>query len=238
LKVLKGNFGKVYICDCFDGMKKLKDQSIELCLTDPPYNIGFKGKFSSKRRQYGEAGGDEDKKCYEDSMPNEEYSQFLRDLYHTTIRICQGLILTPGLANLWEWVKIKEPNYQLRGWFKPLDVCFRNFEPILMYGKINNIGKWGNTAMVIHLKTLEKVIHPCPKTYELWFKILQKINPSSVLDPLVGSGTTAQACEELGIKYVCFEKNETYIPDIQKRIKLGIKKYGLRSKPKRLMAVR
>ena len=27
--------------DCIEGMKELEDKSIDLCLTDPPWNIGF-----------------------------------------------------------------------------------------------------------------------------------------------------------------------------------------------------
>ena len=31
---------KIYCMDCLEGLKKLPDNSIDLILTDPPYNMG------------------------------------------------------------------------------------------------------------------------------------------------------------------------------------------------------
>ena len=31
---------KIYNMDCLEGMKQLKDNSVDLIITDPPYNIG------------------------------------------------------------------------------------------------------------------------------------------------------------------------------------------------------
>ena len=31
---------KIYCIDCLEGLKKLPDNSIDLIITDPPYNIG------------------------------------------------------------------------------------------------------------------------------------------------------------------------------------------------------
>lgn len=35
---------KIYCMDCLDGLKKIPDKSIDLILTDPPYNTGFEEK--------------------------------------------------------------------------------------------------------------------------------------------------------------------------------------------------
>lgn len=35
---------KIYCMDCIDGMKLLDDNSIDACVTDPPYGLGFMGK--------------------------------------------------------------------------------------------------------------------------------------------------------------------------------------------------
>ncbi|CAB3288476.1 putative Site-specific DNA-methyltransferase (cytosine-N(4)-specific) [Methanocaldococcus lauensis] len=33
---------KIYCMDCLEGMKKLKDKSVDVVVTSPPYNIGIK----------------------------------------------------------------------------------------------------------------------------------------------------------------------------------------------------
>lgn len=42
----------IYNCDCFTGMKKLNDKSIDLILTDPPYMI-------SRETNFSKGGGDQ-----------------------------------------------------------------------------------------------------------------------------------------------------------------------------------
>jgi DNA modification methylase len=41
----------------------------------------------------------------------------------------------------------------------------------------------------------------------------------------MGSGTTAEVCETLGIPWLGYEIMEEYAPDIQLRIQRGIKKH-------------
>ena len=36
---------KLYLGDCLEVMKEIPDESIDLVLTDPPYNISHKGKI-------------------------------------------------------------------------------------------------------------------------------------------------------------------------------------------------
>ena len=42
------NLGKLYCGDCIEVMKELEDESINLVLTDPPYNIGDKSKVTKE----------------------------------------------------------------------------------------------------------------------------------------------------------------------------------------------
>lgn len=41
---------KIYNMDCFDGMKQLFDNCIDLVITDPPFAIDFKAKRSNYNR--------------------------------------------------------------------------------------------------------------------------------------------------------------------------------------------
>jgi site-specific DNA-methyltransferase (adenine-specific) len=74
----------------------------------------------------------------------------------------------------------------------------------------------------------EGFLHPSPKSRYLWYYILNKLKPSSVIDPFLGSGTTAEVCTKLGIPFLGYEINEVYSQDIEKRLK------GCKREPKQV----
>ena len=51
---------KIYNMDCIDGMKQLEDKSVDLIVTDPPYNAN-KGKFEIKEKSYNRINEEWDK---------------------------------------------------------------------------------------------------------------------------------------------------------------------------------
>ena len=53
---------KIYNIDCLDGLSKLDDESIDLIITSPPYNLGNTHHTGTKKTQ-----------CYEDDMPEGLY---------------------------------------------------------------------------------------------------------------------------------------------------------------------
>ena len=53
---------KIYCMDCIEGMKKIKDNSVDLVFFDPPYN---------QKKDYG---------VYKDNLSNEEYEQFMKKI--------------------------------------------------------------------------------------------------------------------------------------------------------------
>lgn len=63
--------------------------------------------------------------------------------------------------------------------------------------------------------------HPTKKPVELMQYLLKihSINDNLVLDPFLGSGTTAVACEKLGRKWIGIEISEKYCEIAAKRIK-------------------
>lgn len=64
-------------------------------------------------------------------------------------------------------------------------------------------------------------LHPCEKPVDLLkFYIENSSNEGSiVLDPFMGSGSTAIACKELNRKYIGYEIDKEYYNIINKRIK-------------------
>lgn len=65
--------------------------------------------------------------------------------------------------------------------------------------------------------------HPAPFSIDLplWFITALTNKNDIVLDPFIGSGTTAEACVKLNRKYIGFELNETYIDMIYQRLNIN-----------------
>jgi site-specific DNA-methyltransferase (adenine-specific) len=73
----------------------------------------------------------------------------------------------------------------------------------------------------IHAEDPEREPHPTQKPLDLIARIINASSPEKgvVLDPFMGTGTTAIACIELNRSYIGFELNSEYCKNIEKRIK-------------------
>lgn len=61
---------KLYNDDCLEIMKEIPDESIDVIITSPPYNIG---KMHSNRLQFGTYDGND--------MKEEDYQQWQLDIF-------------------------------------------------------------------------------------------------------------------------------------------------------------
>jgi len=197
----------VKFMDCIEGMKELSDKSIDLCLTDPPYNMSFTSRFSSFHN----------KNCYfKDTFKN--IWELNKQWFSQVMRICNGLIFTCGTNNFFDWIRYQKPDYEPKYWYKSNDCNFRHFEPFLLYGKHRNISKLRDVIDKPKSPGYKEFIHCTVKQFDVWRYILERLQPTSVLDPFMGSGTTLEACIQLGIPCYGFELMEEYRVDMEKRI--------------------
>jgi len=230
-------FNTYIIGDCRDYLPLFQDGQFELAITDPPYNIQKKTGLSSKRCGKGKGTLNRKKKqpfemkdvkiTFNDDW-GQDFFKWVDSWFPELTRICQGIVLTPGCAELANWIIYRKPDYQIRIWHKPNAEGFNShWEPILFYGKIKNIQLIRD---VITLKipknqftNTDQYPHPAYKPWDFWFYLFNKLKPESVLDPFLGTGTTIQAAEQLGIKYNGFEIKSEYESIIKKRRDIGIK---------------
>jgi hypothetical protein len=206
MKIVKGNFGEVRFQDCIEGMKELKDKEFDLCLTDPPYGVNYTDERDETIN-------------YNDSF----IPSF--DWFDRILMICNGLVFTPGMPGLYDYIIHKKPTKLLRYAYYPGNGKRYHVDPILSYGTITNISHIRDIKEFPSQK-FEGFNNPSPKSYPFWFYYLKRLYPASVIDPFMGSGTTAEVCEELGINYLGFEIMEEYSVDIEKRIQRGIRKHS------------
>ena len=209
-------------------MPSLPDKSIDYCFTDLPFNV----KINSNRIGIdGKSTISNKKIMYKDDIIN--YENFCKLLLNELERICNGVFLYCGIENLPMWCQIKKPkgilflnvpNSNSRGKI----TAYMHIRPILYYGKIKKKLKTDYYNYLAYIgfsrkrATIKNLIHPCPIIPKFWFDIILEISPKSVIDPFIGSGTTAEVCIKLGIPYIGYEINSIYKHDMDLRISKGM----------------
>lgn len=190
--------------DCLEIMKQFSDKHFDLCLTDPPYGVGV------------------DYDSFDDTQENlkELVDKFMPEI----LRVSKVAIITCGVANIHLYPK---PRW-IMSWVStagcgsgPWGFCC--WQPLLCYGKdpflSNGLGRRPDIIMS-NEKSIE-CEHPCPKPLGLWEQVLLRgsVNEGDlVLDPFLGSGTTAIACQNLKRNWIGIEISPEYCEVARNRL--------------------
>lgn len=205
---------KVYNMDCVKGMKALANNSIDLVFADPDYN--------------GKKGIGPNNRTYVNGMPalsEEHYEEFCCKWFSQALRVALRIVVTPGIANLWNYPKAD----WIINWRKPSTIAYNRFggfnvwEPILIYGKMPKGKRLERDEYLYDSLNFSKGPergHPCPKNIRLIKRIVHdfSIEGNLVLDPFMGSGTTAVACLQQDRHFIGFETEPKYCEISNKRI--------------------
>jgi site-specific DNA-methyltransferase (adenine-specific) len=199
---------KVIQGDCLEVMKYIPDKSIDLVLTDPPYNAG---------REYDN-----------DSLTDKEYQSFTV----TYLAECKRVLTDNGNLVLIIGVKYQKPavmwlfnnmNYCWEFcWWKSNGMLngkatFSKFEKVVWFSK--GTGTYCRQkpeytdVWNIPIRTQENNNgHPTPKDIRGIYKIIKLLSNEAdlILDPFLGSGTTAVACKRLNRRFIGIEISEKY----------------------------
>ena len=202
----ESGLGKLYHGDCLEIMKEIENKSIDLVLTDPPYNVNRKydGKYNDNK---------------------DDYKFWCKEWFNLLFKFQSPMIFSIGLKNLNMWYEIKPPDW-IYCWFKNNNMgkgnTFSNisiWEPFLIYGKTKRIGTDGIYLPIIPQKDTGG--HDCPKPLKLFIRLINDLTNKMnlIFDPFIGSGTTAVACEHLNRRWIGIEISQTYCDIAAERIK-------------------
>lgn len=204
----KQMINEVVCGDCLEGMKLLPDKCVDLVLTDPPYGVGVE--YDS----------------FEDNQQN--LKQLIDAFMPVILRVGKVVAITCGVKNMYLYPK---PDWVLC-WYTPAGTgCsnwgFCTWQPILVYGKDPFLakGKGSRPDSFNHTEitgAYENCLHPCAKPIDIWRKILLRCSTQItdlVLDPFMGSWTTARACKDLGRNFIGFELSEKYCQIGEERLR-------------------
>jgi site-specific DNA-methyltransferase (adenine-specific) len=202
---------KVVCLDGIIGMQGIPDKSIDLVLTDPPYNAKNIGPH---KRVYSLGTM---------AMPPEVYADFCRRWFKEAQRITDTIVFTPGIGNICLY---PQPTWVIC-WHKPAACSFSRlggynaWEPIFVYGKpTKRIGQDYVLYNTFNFKKGEERNHPCPKQFDLWTWLVLNFSEEgdNVCDPFSGSGTTAVACKQQNRGSINYEINPEYCRIANKRL--------------------
>jgi len=211
--------------DCIDGMNKLDDESFDLVIADPPYGISRKLNVRGKRMgttavldfEFG------------------KWDKFNYDWFETAKVKTRGWIITfcakQDIGFYWDILEKNEfVAVDALVWQKPDPLPLNAKSRFLNAWEAMVVGKrkgayWGSNYQHNIIKYQapkgKNRIHPTQKPLDLIKTLVQLTTKKGdlVLDPFMGSGTTAVACKELNRKYIGFEKSKTYVDAARRRVK-------------------
>lgn len=224
--------------DCIDKLRSLPPESIRVIVTSPPYNIknssgnglknGYKGKWPNAALQGGYDG-------HNDCMNHDDYVAWQRECLTEMMRV-----LRPDGAIFYnhKW-RVQRGDWQDRedvvkgfpvrqviiwqrcgginfnpGYFLPTyEVIYLIVKPQFRlapgknaHGDVWTIRQEGNNK------------HPAPFPVDLAARCIESVGGGPVLDPFMGSGTTAIAAEGLGMEWIGIESSLEYVNMANERI--------------------
>ena len=222
----------IYNENCLDGIKMLPDNCIDLVVSDPPYLLNQRGNA-------GNSGGMLQKELNKKDKVFEFNSVNIEDYLHELYRVLKDgthCYLMCNHVNLTHFLKVIDESkfhfIKCLIWQKGnliMGTKYMNaFEYILFMSKgtNRNVNDCGipDILSVPNIKTKDidgGNIHDSEKPVRLMeILITQSSNKGDiVLDPFMGSGTTALACINKNRKFIGYEIDPKYHKLCEKRIK-------------------
>ena len=195
--------GKLYHGDCLEIMPHL--EPVDLVLTDPPYGIDYQSARRTDRAEWKP-------KIHGDH----EFPLWVFDLKPSNALFvwCRwdNLKEIPTPKSFIVWDKCCHSMGDLKHEFG------RQWEAIAFYPQEQHHFKRRPVDIIRHPKiSPEKLLHPNEKPVGVYFPLLRS-HDGIVLDPFLGSGTTAVACERLNRKWIGIEIEEKYCAIAKQRI--------------------
>ena len=234
---------KVICGDCLKVMKDIPDNSIDLVLTDPPYNISQKGKKISRK---GYHWGGKDIKLdfgkWDNFKTEDEFFKFTESWFKECVRVLKqkswiyiffdkqktgyfDLILAPKYEiksrTIFAWLKTNPcPSFRKVNWLSASEFVWVGSKGSCKLKNFLNQTEMFNYMLTSNKSIYGKTEHPTEKPENLIKKfILVSTNKGDlVLDLFSGMGTTALACKLEKRHFIGCENNSSYYQIILRRL--------------------
>lgn len=219
--------------DCYDDLKLVSNESVNLILIDPPYQISRNSNFNknSSNKKFNKISIDFGDWDHDEIDLDYLFKQFKRILKKG------GYLII--FYDIWKSTNLKLYS-EINGFKQPRVCQWVKSNPVPINSKVNYLSnaveyfftfvKGGKptfnseydkgiyTFPLCHGK--ERTIHPTQKPLGLIRELIEKHSSENdlVLDCFGGSGTTAIACKSLNRYYYLIEKDLEYFQIIKQRL--------------------
>jgi len=198
--------------DALEVMRGWPDGCVDAVITDPPFGIDFK---------YPE---------YDDDP--ERYEEFMLAVVPELTRLVGDgpVFVWQAMLNADKWHRWFPTGFRIfaacRGFtqYLPTPIQF-SWDPVIFWGNIASEPRVGQRDYHEQRKApfgahRPKIAHPCPRPLEQVAYVVELVTQPGdlVLDPFMGSGTTAIAATKLDRDYVGIELNPDYIEIAERRL--------------------
>lgn len=234
------------ICSSSENMKEIPDNSIHLMITSPPYNVSkeydrdlsFKEYLQFLERVFRETyrvlvnGG---RACINVANLGRKPYIPISD-YISKMMIDIGFNMRGEI--IWNKSASASPSTAWGSWKSASNPILRDVhEYILIFSKGDYKRKkenkkdtikkeqfieWTKSIWTIKAESAKRIGHPAPFPEEIPYRLIQlySFKGDIILDPFMGSGTTAISAIKSKRKYIGYEISRKYINIAKKRIKL------------------
>jgi len=243
---------KIVCGDVLETLRQMPDESIDLIVTSPPYNLknstgngmkdGRGGKWANAALQRGYTHHD-------DCMPHDEYARWQRDCLTEMMRVTKdtGAVfynhkwrVQDGLLQDRQDIVMGFPVRQIIIWKRKGGINFNagyflpTYEVVYLIAKKDfKLTKGANALGDVWEFTQEmNNEHPAPFPVALIERIINSTDAEIILDPFMGSGTTAIAAQNLGRHYIGIEISPEYCDTAKNRIKENKKQTRFSFRPR------
>ena len=216
--------------DCLVGMKRIPDKSVDLVVTDPPYLLGTTGggmyKQSDKRYV---------KELQEANIVDGFSTNILDEMCRVmkAINICIFCSQKQIIPLLEYFVNEKYCNYNILSWHKsnPIPACGNKYitdTEFVLFFREKGVKIYGTTETKktywitpLNISDKHKYGHPTCKPENIVDCLIQNHSKEGdlVLDPFMGSATTAVCAIRKNRHFIGFELNKEYYDKACERIR-------------------
>lgn len=199
---------KIIQGDCLEIMKQIPDKSVDLVVTDPPYGMDFQS--NHRKTKHEKIVGD-------NIFPLWVFDELFRIAKRGVYVFCRwdNLKDLPKPKSVLVWVKNNWSMGDLkhehgRQWEA---ICFYPQEEHKFIKRIPD---------VLKAKRTQNELHPTEKPIDIIGQLIQANIGDVILDPFLGSGTTAVAAKQLGRNFIGIEISEKYCKIAEDRLRQNI----------------
>ncbi len=248
-KKMPDELSNKFILGSAENMKELPDNSVHLMITSPPYNVSKEYDNDLSLQEYLHLLENSFKETYRVLVNGGRACINVANLgrkpyiplsdYISTMMIDIGFNMRGEI--IWNKAASASPSTAWGSWLSSTNPILRDIhEYILVFSKgdYNRIGKgkqntiakeqfmeWTKSIWTMKAESARRIGHPAPFPEELPFRLIQlySFKDDIILDPFMGSGTTAAAALKSERKFIGYDINQEYINLAERRISLFYK---------------